>query len=160
VSVQSLILLADDTPNDVLLIKRAFEKAGMLNPVQVVRDGEEVVAYLSGDGQFSNRVEYPLPSLLLLDLKMPRMDGFEVLRWIRHQPSLRALRTVVLTSSEDIYDINRAYELGANSFLVKPMEFEHFTEVSKGIKRYWLRVDKEPSIERPQPAAVPENRGS
>ena len=159
-SAQAPILLADDTPNDVFLIKRAFEKAGILNPIQVVGDGEEVVSYLSGDGQFSNRVEYPLPSLLLLDLKMPRLDGFEVLRWIRQQPGLRALRTIVLTSSEDIYDINRAYELGANSFLVKPMEFEHFTEVSKGIKRYWLRTDKEPSIERPQPVAVQRNRGS
>src|SRR5260370_9232565 len=96
---QSVILLAEDRYDDIFLIRRAFEKGGLLNPLQVVRNGEEVVAYLKGEGKFANRAEYPLPQLLLLDLKMPLMDGFDVLPWLRPHPSLRALRIDVLTSS-------------------------------------------------------------
>jgi len=139
---------------------RAFVKAGILNSVQVVRDGEQAIAYLAGEGKFTNRAEYPLPSLLLLDLKMPRLDGFEVLRWVRQQPGLRALRVVVLTSSQDINDVNRAYELGANSFLVKPMEFEHFTEVSQGLKQYWLRMDKAPTLTESQLPGLASHRSA
>src|SRR5438477_12877403 len=117
----SVILLAEDREDDVLLIRRAFNKANLLNPLHLVHDGDEAIAYLKGEGQFANRAEYPLPSLLLLDLKMPRRDGFEVLQWVREQSSLKALRVIVLTSSEHIQDVNRAYDLGANSFLVKPM---------------------------------------
>src|SRR5262245_1735495 len=117
------ILLAEDDDNHVALIRRAFQKAGLINPIQVVHDGEEAIAYLKGEGAFANRAEYPLPTLLLLDLKMPRKNGFEVLRWIRQQPTLAALRIVVLTSSQDIRDVNQAYQLGANSFLVKTMDF-------------------------------------
>src|ERR1051326_7062364 len=115
----SVILLAEDREDDVLLIRRAFNKANLLNPLHVVQDGEEAIAYLKGEGQYANRAEYPLPSLLLLDLKMPRKNGFEVLQWIRQQPSLSALRVVVLTSSSEIQDVNMAYRLGSNSFLVK-----------------------------------------
>src|SRR5258705_8683596 len=113
---QAVILLAEDREDDIALIRKAFARAYVLNPLQVVRDGEEAIAYLSGEGKYSNRAEYPLPDLLLLDLKMPRIDGFEVLKWIREQPGLSALRVVVLTSSEDIRDVNVAYRLGANSF--------------------------------------------
>jgi CheY-like chemotaxis protein len=139
---------------------RAFVKAGVFSPIQVVRNGEEAIAYLAGEGKFSNRAEYPLPNLLLLDLKMPRLDGFDVLRWVRQQSGLRALRVVVLTSSQDIHDVTRAYELGANSFLVKPMEFEHFTEVSKGLKQYWLRMDKAPSLTESQLPALAHDRSA
>jgi CheY-like chemotaxis protein len=122
-----------------------------------VRDGEEVVAYLKGDGKFYNREEYPLPSLLLLDLKMPRMDGFEVLKWIRAQQGLSTLRVVVLTSSERIRDVNIAYNLGANSFLVKPMDFEHVLELTKILKDYWLRLDKTPESYRESRGKPSEN---
>src|SRR6266446_2925519 len=128
---QDLILIAEDLDDDILLIRRSLEKASVLNPLQIVRNGEQVIAYLNGVGKFANRDEYPLPSLLLLDLKMPRTDGFEVLRWIHEQPGLKALRVIVLTSSEDMRDVNEAYELGANSFLVKPMDFENFIEIGK-----------------------------
>src|SRR4051812_33029458 len=101
-SEQELILIAEDREDDVLLIRRSLERARVLNPIQIVRNGEETISYLQGEGKFANRDEYPLPSLLLLDLKMPRTDGFEVLRWIRQQPALKALRVIVLTSSEDI----------------------------------------------------------
>src|SRR5258705_12172576 len=114
----AVILLAEDREDDILLVQRAFAKGEIANPLFVVRDGDEAICYLSGIGKYGNRAEYPLPDLLLLDLKMPRTDGFEVLRWVRQQPGLSALRIVVLTSSENIRDVNQAYRLGANSFLV------------------------------------------
>lgn len=145
---QAVILLAEDLEDDVLLIRRAFRKGGINNPLQVVRDGEETIAYLKGEGKYANRAEYPLPDLLLLDLKMPHKDGFEVLQWIRGQPGLKSLRVVVLTSSEDLREVNHAYELGANSFLVKPLEFENFVETSMFLKQYWLVMNKTPETSR------------
>src|SRR5262245_59108944 len=118
-----VILLVEDREDDVFLIRRAFKDAFVTNPLHVVRDGDEAISYLKGENKYSNREEFPLPDLMLLDLKMPKIDGFEVLKWIREQPSLAALRVVVLTSSEDLHDVNRAYKLGANSFMVKPLEF-------------------------------------
>src|SRR6478672_2236577 len=109
---------------------RAFEKAGIKNPVQVAADGEEAVAYLTGQGEFSDRASYPLPHLVLLDLKLPKMDGFQVLQWIRTSAHLPGLRVVVLTSSDNIRDVNLAYSLGANSFLVKPMDFDRVVELA------------------------------
>jgi CheY-like chemotaxis protein len=117
---------------------RSFEKAGIKNPIQVVGNGEEAVAYLSGVGEYSNRKDYPLPELILLDLKMPKMDGFEVLKWIRTHPDLFQLRVIVLTSSDDIRDVNHAYKLGANSFLVKPMDFNHYVEMGNFIADNWF----------------------
>jgi CheY-like chemotaxis protein len=151
-SETAVILIAEDREDDILIIRRSFEKAGVPNPIQVVKDGIEVIAYLLGEGKFANRVEYPLPTLLLLDLKMPRIDGFEVLRWLHQQPVLKNLRVIVLTSSQEIRDVNRAYELGANSFLVKPMDFENSVEISKFLNEYWLRTDKAPAISRPDKA--------
>ncbi len=144
----AVILLADDLEDDVLLIRRAFKKGNIHNPVHVVSDGEEAIAYLKGEGKYANRDEYPLPDLMLLDLQMPHKDGFEVLRWIRQQPGLAALRVVVLTSSEDLRDVNEAYRLGANSFLVKPLEFENFVETSMFLKHYWLVMNKSPDTSR------------
>ena len=146
--MQGVILLAEDREDEVTLIRRAFAKANFLNPLQVVSNGEESIAYLQGEGKYANRAEYPLPSLLLLDLKMPRKDGFEVLEWIRQQPSLMALRIVVLTSSDAIRDVNRAYQLGANSFLVKPLDFASFVQMTQALKGYWLWMSKEPEIAR------------
>ena len=136
-----VILLAEDNENHVLLIRRAFEQAGLVNPLYVVSDGEEAVAYLKGQGKYANREEYPLPCLLLLDLKMPRKDGFEVLEWIRQQPGLFALRVVVLTSSQLPADTNRAYEAGANSFLVKPSDFQNYVELTEFINGFWLQFN-------------------
>src|SRR5882672_1502733 len=151
---QSVILVAEDREDDIILIRRAFTRARLLNPIQVVRNGEEAVAYLKGEGKFASRTEFPLPQLLLLDLKMPRMDGFEVLRWVREQPSLRALRVVVLTSSEEIRDVNLAYELGANSFLVKPGEFERFIDLSHALSGYWIWMSRAPEISRPNEPSI------
>jgi len=135
------ILLAEDREEDIILIQKAFEKGGIHNPLFIVRSGEEAINYLSGIGRFSNRTEYPLPVLLLLDLKMPGTDGFDVLRWIKSQESLNSLRTVVLTSSESIRDVDMAYKLGATSFLVKPMDFVDTVEMAKTMTRYWLGMN-------------------
>ncbi len=139
-----LILVVDDREDDILLIRRAFAKAGVSNPVQNVRSGEEAVAYLSGEGKYANRAEYPLPVLVLLDLKMPGMDGFDVLTWIRQQDGIRGLPVVVLTTSNEMSDVNRAYQLGASSFFVKEIEFDGTVDLSKLLQKYWLTKARTP----------------
>src|SRR5712692_1805635 len=99
------ILVAEDLPDSVELLKRAFSRAGVTAPVYYVKDGEETIAYLKGEETFANRTEYPLPTMLLLDLKMPRLDGFGVLEWLRRQPGLRRFPVVVFTSSNEQKDI-------------------------------------------------------
>jgi len=146
---EAVILLVEDRGDDILLIQKAFSRAQIPNPMMVVRDGDEAMAYLAGEGKFSNRAEYPLPWLILLDLKMPRVDGFEVLRWIRKQPGFSSMIVIVLTSSEHIQDVNRAYQLGANSFMVKPLEFDNAVSVSKMIQQYWLMHNRFPEVNRP-----------
>ena len=150
-----LILLVEDREDDILLIQKAFAKAGISNPVHVVRDGEEAITYLSGEG--------PLPWLVLLDLKMPRKDGFEVLKWIRNVSGLRSVVVVVLTSSESVQDVNEAYQLGANSFLVKPLDFENAVQMGELIRRYWIGFNRFPDSERPprnKPGKVNGNHGA
>src|SRR5437764_11360768 len=113
------ILLADDDPDDVYLVKAAFARAGYDFPFVVVPDGEEAINYFKGLGKYANRYACPLPALFLLDIKMPSIDGFQVLRWVRAHPAWRALPIIVLTNSYYGSDINQAYDLGANSFLTK-----------------------------------------
>lgn len=138
------ILLVEDNPDDVLLMKWAFNKANLVNPLQVVEDGEQAVAYLSGDGPYADRSRYPLPVLVLLDLKLPRKSGLEVLHWVRQQPGLKRLRIVVLTSSNQKADINQAHELGANSYLVKPGTFDSLVELVKTVGLYWMLTSEKP----------------
>ena len=145
-----VILLAEDDENDILLVQRAFKEVHLPNPLQVVRNGEEAIAYLKGVGQYANRADYPLPSLLLLDLKMPGKNGFEVLQWIRSEPTLLNLRVIVLTSSTELHDLNEAYRLGANSFLVKPADFNNLITLLKSLYSYWLLTDQSPEIARPE----------
>jgi CheY-like chemotaxis protein len=145
-----LILIAEDNDDHVLLLRRALQKGAVLNPVFVVNDGEETIAYLKGEGKYADRYEYPLPALLLLDLKMPRKNGLEVLEWIRQQPGLRRLRVVVLTTSDAPQDIDRAYELGANAFMVKPLERKDFLELTSAIKGYWLWMSAAPDLQVPE----------
>lgn len=141
-----IVLLVEDDPNDVLLIRRAFRKSDVANPIQVVGDGEEAIAYLSGRGPYADRERYPLPVLLLLDLKLPRKSGFEVLEWLRQQPGLKRLPVVVLTSSAETPDVNRAYDLGANSYLVKPVRFEGLLRMVQTLNLYWLIINEKPDL--------------
>ncbi|MCE0496923.1 MAG: response regulator [Methylacidiphilales bacterium] len=148
ISELPVILLVDDSAKDCLLMQQAFIRAKVLNPLVAVQGGEEALMYLSGTGKYANRAEYPLPAFILLDIRMPRMDGFEVLRWIRTQPRLETLRVVMLTASDDTRDMNLAYQLGANSFLVKPVDFERFAEISQALSGCWLLLDRAPEAVR------------
>ena len=132
---QATILLAEDDQNDVFFMQRAFSQARLLNPLKVVRDGEETIHYLQGEGVYADRVQYPFPVLLLLDLRMPRRNGFEVLEWLRQQPGLKRLTVVVLTSSKEGPDINRSYDLGANSYLIKPPDADTLREAFRCVYR-------------------------
>jgi CheY-like chemotaxis protein len=145
---EAVILIAEDLMNDRFIIHRAFQEAQISNPLQFVRDGEEAIAYLAGEGKYANRAEYPLPELMLLDLKMPKVDGFEVLEWIRAQPGLHNLRVVVLTASDEIRDVNKAYDLGASSFLVKPNDFTNVINLARTLATYWLQANKAPTTAR------------
>jgi CheY-like chemotaxis protein len=144
-----VILVGEDDENHVLLLKRAFKQSCCLNPVFYLEDGDQVIAYLEGRGKFSNRVEFPLPSLLLLDLKMPNKNGFEVLAWIRGHPTLSVLPVVVLSGSGETSDIKRAYQLGANTFLTKPVDVRDFVQMCAAIKGYWLWLSQVPELARP-----------
>ena len=143
------ILVAEDNEDHVTLIKRAFVQACLVNPVHVVSDGVEAIAYLSGEGKYADRKTYPIPSLVLLDLKMPNKDGFEVLEWIRRQPDLRTMRVVVLTTSDRIFDVQRAYELGADSFLTKPLDLRDFILLGPAIKGFWVWTT-DPHVKHPE----------
>ncbi len=144
----SLILLAEDNSTDALMVRRAFTKAGLQGTLEVVEDGDKAVAYLGGAGEFADRTRHPLPVLLLLDLKLPRRSGLEVLAWLRQQPGLKRLPVVVLTSSDEGGDVNRAYDLGANSYLVKPVDFDALQGMVKGFGLYWLLLNRNPELER------------
>ena len=140
------ILLVEDNPNDILLIQRAFRKAQLANSIQMVENGEEAVAYLAGQGPYADRERYPLPALILLNLKLPRKSGLETLAWLRQQPGLKRLPVVVLTSSREPSDINRAYDLGANSYLTKPAALDALPDVVKILSLYWLTLNEKPEV--------------
>ena len=135
------ILVAEDDPTDAYFFERAFRRAGLPVTLHFVRDGQEVLDYLQGEGQFADRTRYPLPQLLLLDLKMPRLDGFDVLEWVRKQPGMSGVLIVIFSSSEEPRDINRAYGLGANSYLVKPHSMAELTALVGQFKKYWLEAN-------------------
>ena len=132
------VLYVEDEENDVFIMRYAWKKAGLLNPLQVVGDGEEALAYLAGQGAYANRREYPLPCLVLLDLKLPKLSGFEVLRWIRKQPAIHTLQVVVLSSSNQPLDVHTAHACGANAFLLKPPSANGLVEVAESLKEFWL----------------------
>jgi CheY-like chemotaxis protein len=138
------ILHVEDDPNDALLFQHACRKAGIGFELQSVNDGDQAIAYLRGTDFFSDREKYPFPQLILLDLKMPRLSGFDVLSWLRNEGSLKGLPVIVLTSSNHETDIKRAYDLGANSYLVKPVGFDALVEVAKTIHGYWLHINETP----------------
>ena len=140
------VLLVEDDPDDVALIQRAFRKANIANPLRVVTDGEEAVAYLAGRGEYAERARHPLPVLVLLDLKLPKRSGYEVLAWLRRQEGLRRLPVAVLTSSRQAADVNRAYDLGANAYLQKPVGFEALHELLRTLNLFWLILNEKPDL--------------
>ena len=139
---QPTVLLAEDDPDDVLLTQISFEKARLANPLQIVRDGEEALEYLGGEGKFANREKYPLPILLLLDLKMPKLNGFQVLEWLKSHPEIGHIPVAIMTSSAHDPDISRAYALGADSYLIKPPDAKALLALVQRLHAYWLIVNE------------------
>jgi CheY-like chemotaxis protein len=135
------ILLVEDNQMDVVLTLDAFREAKLINKVNVTRDGQEALDYLFGQGKFANRTLFPIPNLILLDLKMPGIDGFEVLRKIKGTDKLKRIPVVILTSSREEGDRALCYDIGANSYLLKPVSFEGFTDVVKKIDDYWFTLN-------------------
>jgi CheY-like chemotaxis protein len=132
------ILLVEDNEDDIFFMKRAMKSAAVENQLQVVTDGQQAIDYLQGAGKFSDRTQFPLPILVLLDLKLPHKSGHEVLRWIRDQSKFETLVVIVLTTSRETSDIEEAYRLGANAYLVKPPGAPELIEIVKSLKQFWL----------------------
>ena len=141
------VLIVDDSENDRFLLRRAFSKAGFHCLLHEVRNGEEAIAYLQGEGPYAERGCFPVPSVILLDLNMPMKNGFAVLDWVRTQPHLRGVSVFVLSASMRPEDVERAFELGANAFLVKPSTMDELTAMVRSL-RDWLQHDRFPPLER------------
>ena len=137
-----IVLLAEDNPDDAFLMQRAFQSCGVVRPPHICRDGEEAIAYLSGAGKYTDRDAFPIPTLVITDLKMPGTNGFDVLKWLRDHPELTIIPTLVWSSSADTLDVKRAYCLGANGYLCKPTDFQKFKEMVGDVLRYWERCEK------------------
>jgi CheY-like chemotaxis protein len=144
---EQTVLLAEDDPSDAHFVQRAFGKAQI--PSRLIRlfDGEDVVDYLDGRAPYENRANYQLPCLLLLDLKLPKRSGLEVLRWLRaRSDQLRLLPVIMLTSSRNRVDVNRAYEYGVNSYIPKPNSQKDLADLFLALKGYWMRFNEFPGL--------------
>ena len=136
------ILLVEDNEDDVFLMERALQGAGIVNRMNIAQDGQEAIDYLSGTHKYCDRSKYPIPAVVFLDLKLPLKSGHQVLEWIRNQKELQSLVVVVLTSSAEPKDVKQSYELGANSFIVKPPKAEDLLDLAKSFKWYWLEFNR------------------
>jgi CheY-like chemotaxis protein len=144
--MSDLILLVEDNEDDAFFMKAALRDAGIVNPLEVVEDGQQATDYLAGTGVYADRTRYPLPMVVFLDLKLPFISGLEVLEWMRSQPGLEKLIVIVLTSSNEPVDLERAYKLGANSFVVKPPTAAQLLQLAEAFKLWWLRQNKSATI--------------
>ncbi len=143
-----VVLLVDDSENDLLLLRRALKKADFNFPLREVQNGTEAIAYLAGEGPYGDRAQFPLPAVMLLDLNMPMKNGFEVLTWLRAQPQLKRLIVVVLTASMRDEDVEKAYDHGANWFVVKPSEMENLIAIVRAL-RDWMQFTQFPVLHDP-----------
>jgi CheY-like chemotaxis protein len=141
VNTNKTILLVEDSENDRIFMRHACKKSNFNWPIQEVLDGEEAIAYLRGDGPYSDRDQFPLPDVMLLDLNIPKKSGFDVLKWARAQEAFKSLQIIVLTASTRMADVKQAYYLGANSFLVKPATLKELALMIGGL-RDWLQYNQ------------------
>jgi CheY-like chemotaxis protein len=142
------ILLVEDTPQDLELALRALKKANLSNRIQVARDGAEAIEFIFGEGAYTGRKVENGPKVILLDLKLPKIDGIEVLRRVKSDARTQTIPVVVLTSSKEQKDVVESYRLGVNSYIVKPVNFERFAEAVQGLGMYWLLLNQPPRIEK------------
>ena len=140
------ILLVEDEASDAALLCRGFEQTKVLNPIVHLTSGDEALAYLAGVGPYSDRSKFPIPALILLDLKLPGMTGLQLLQWRRTQPAIRRVPVTVLTGDDDPATINAAYDLGANSYLVKPGDPAQIAGMVKTIQSYWMELNEPPQL--------------
>ena len=147
------VLYVEDEENDVVLLEHAFTKTGVENPLHAVKDGRAAMDYLAGNATFADRARYPLPGLILLDLNLPFYSGIEVLAWLRQQPQIRRLPVVIFSSSGRPDDIAKAYDAGANGYLVKPNSVAELSVIAQALRDFWMRQNQ-----LPEPlGASPEN---
>jgi DNA-binding response OmpR family regulator len=146
--VDNLILLVEDEPNDAFFFEYSLREAGIVNRLRVIRDGFEAIDYLKGVGKFADRETHPLPCLVVLDLKLPRATGFEVLEQMRLEPGLRRMIVLVLTSSSSDSDIVKSYDLGANAYLVKPSDSRELAHIVQTLRDFWLTYNCPPPSHR------------
>jgi CheY-like chemotaxis protein len=140
------ILLVEDEPTDAALLRRGFEKAKVLNPVVYLTNGNDALGYLAGVGEYADRKKYPLPALILLDLNLPGTTGIQLLQWMRIQGEIKRIPVVVLTGDDRPDTINAAYDLGANSYLVKPGNLADIARMVETIQRYWVKLNEPPQL--------------
>lgn len=142
----STILIIEDDAADAALLQRAFEKAKVLNPILHLKDGDKALAYLAGVGEYADRLQYPIPALILLDLKLPGMTGLQLLQWMRARRDIKRIPVVVLTSSDEASMVNAAYDIGANSYLIKPGDPAAIHGMVETIQRYWIDLNEIPKL--------------
>lgn len=136
------ILIIEDDPNDALLLRKALKREGIENPIQVVSDGADAIQYLQGEGPYTDRSHFPFPSVIFTDLKMPRMSGFDVLAWLRGHPNCNVIPIMILSASKEEKDVKRAYEMGANAYLVKPATLNELQDMVKTAYDFWAHCEK------------------
>jgi CheY-like chemotaxis protein len=141
------ILIVEDSEQDLELARRALTRANLINRVHVARDGVEALEFIFATGAYASRERVPNPKVILLDLKLPKVDGLEVLQRLKADPRTRTIPVVVLTSSQEQTDVVRSYDLGVNSYIVKPVNFEQFTKAVQELGMYWLLLNNPPSTE-------------
>jgi CheY-like chemotaxis protein len=144
--ITETILLVEDDENDVLFLKLAMEEAGVANPLQLAANGRQALEYLNGEGKYADRHAYPLPCLVLLDLKLPYVPGLEVLKRMRQHPALREIVVIVLTSSQEVSDVDEAYRLGTNAYVLKPPNLDDLQILARAIRDFWLAFNVPPRI--------------
>ena len=144
------LLVVEDNEDDIFFMQRIFKQMGARCDFRFVRDGVEAVEYLSGKGQFSDRAKNPLPTIILMDLKMPRMNGFEVLEWMQKQPEIKLIPTIVVTSSTMQEDVTRAYRSGANAVMNKPVDKDSLLQMLKTFHLYWTDYVEMPEVKPAQ----------
>ena len=146
-----VILIVEDSEDDIELLKAAIRQAKVKNPIQVVADGVEAIEYLQGDGRFEDRITYPFPGALFLDLKLPRLNGFDVLEWLKEHEECKVIPVMVLTASAMEQDVTKAYQMGANSYMVKPSSIEGLRDLVDLAFRFWTMCEIPPLPKKCQP---------
>jgi CheY-like chemotaxis protein len=142
------ILLVDDSKDDAFFVEKALNESGMGQSLNIVESAEEAILYLTGTGRYSERSAFPFPTVILSDLKMPRMSGFELLRWVRQHPECGVIPTILFSSSAIEADVVEAYRLGANAYMVKPTVLEEFIDLLRLTCEYWTRCERPPARQK------------